>query len=480
MKNYSVIKKMINQFLMERKEKIAFSLYDGETVKIVSYQDFAKDILCAAGYFLSRNIKHQHISVMAPNSYDWLVTYFAVIGSGNIAVLMNQDLPADILQWQCDKADVSMVCTDQEVFELAKENLIGVECVCFEELKSDAAITVDMLYDTQEEDTIQMLFTSGTTGKSKAVEMTSQNISLSIKNFEEQYKNYDFTRIFTPIPFYHILGFLHVIDTLAYQKTVCLGRGVKYIFMDMAILNPEVLNTVPSIIDSLVKIIRRVGGSEEREKYIGKKLKLISYGGANLQEKTALFLFDINLIITVYYGMTEVSSTATWSHVDRNHFGTAGKFCKYIQFRIDEGELLMKGPTLMKGYYKDPEETAKIIEDGWLHTGDLGYVDEDGYFFLTGRKKNVIILSNGENVNPEEVEEKLGTCMDILECMVYSDGKGICADVFTENQDAVKAFVVQYNKGIPSYRQVYKVNYTATPLEKTGSGKIKRKVNIYE
>ena len=98
MKNYSVIKKMINQFLMERKEKIAFSLYDGETVKIVSYQDFAKDILCAAGYFLSRNIKHQHISVMAPNSYDWLVTYFAVIGSGNIAVLMNQDLPADILQ----------------------------------------------------------------------------------------------------------------------------------------------------------------------------------------------------------------------------------------------------------------------------------------------------------------------------------------------------------------------------------------------
>ena len=139
----------------------------------------------------------------------------------------------------------------------------------------------------------------------------------------------------------------------------------------------------------------------------------------------------------------------------------------------------MRTPAIMNGYYKNPGETAKILEDGWLHTGDLAHCDENGYYYLIGRKKNVIILSNGENVNPEEIEAQLGECPEILECMVYGDKKGICADVYMNNESAVADFIKKYNEAVPLYRQIYKVNYSFTPLEKTGTGKIKRKENAY-
>ena len=182
--------------------------------------------------------------------------------------------------------------------------------------------------------------------------------------------------------------------------------------------------------------------------------------------------------MSVNYGMTEILAPA-WSIIDDiSRYRSAGKFTKTTQYRFVDNELLLTGPTLMKGYYKDAEETQSVIEDGWIHTGDLGYCDEDGYFYLTGRKKNVIILSNGENVNPEEIEAQFGNCESILECMVYADEKGICADVYSHNQEDSAIFIKKYNKSVPRYQQVYKINYTTTPLEKTGSGKIKRKANV--
>lgn len=177
--------------------------------------------------------------------------------------------------------------------------------------------------------------------------------------------------------------------------------------------------------------------------------------------------------------MTETTGDGTWCELDEEHMGSIGKPRGSIQCRIQDGEILFKGSSVMKGYYKNPEDTAKIIQDGWIHTGDTGYCDADGYYYLTGRKKNVIILSNGENVNPEEIEAKFGECEAILECMVYSDRKGICADVYTENEKTATDFIREYNEQMPMYRQVYKVNFYTTPLEKTGSGKIKRKENIY-
>jgi long-chain acyl-CoA synthetase len=324
-----------------------------------------------------------------------------------------------------------------------------------------------------------MLFTSGTTGKSKAVEITASNLRYSIKNFEEPFTLDGMDRILTPIPYYHIFGFLHVAETLNYGKTVCIGRGIRYLFLDMAVLNPDMLNTVPAILESLTKSLKRNTSEQAVQRYVGRNLKLITYGGALLKPNICHFLIDLGLKMYVCYGMTEISCGATWADVDKEHAGTAGKFCEYIQHRFEDGELLVTGPTLMKGYYKDPEETAKVLENGWLHTGDLGHCDEDGYFYLTGRKKNVIILSNGENVNPEEIEIKLGACEAVIECLVDGDEKGICADIYTDDPDRVQQFIKEYNKKVPMYYQIYKVNCQSVPLEKTGIGKIKRKERKY-
>jgi long-chain acyl-CoA synthetase len=188
-------------------------------------------------------------------------------------------------------------------------------------------------------------------------------------------------------------------------------------------------------------------------------------------------LLEKNIQIDVIFGMTESAGDGSWCLVDENHLGTIGKPDGNIAFRIVDGEILLKSDGVMKGYYKDSDETAKVIVDGWLHTGDMGYCDEDGYYYITGRKKNVIILSNGENVNPEEIEATFGACAAIEECLVYSDGKGICGDVYTSDRDSAAAFIKAYNESMPMYRQVYKITYTDEPLPKTGSGKIKRKEN---
>ena len=248
---------------------------------------------------------------------------------------------------------------------------------------------------------------------------------------------------------------------------------------DISTLNPTSLSIIPSVLSSLVKLLKSAKSEEERQRYVGKNLATVAVSGASANPALCRYLMESGFEIQSAYGMTESAGAGTQCVWSEETIGSIGKPYGKTECRIVDGELLLRGPSVMKGYYKDPEETAKLIEDGWLHTGDLAYCDERGYYYLTGRKKNVMILSNGENVNPEEIESKLGECKAILECMVFNDGKGICADVYTDNETDAADFIKRYNESVPLYRQVYKVNYSPTPLEKTGSGKIKRKENVY-
>ena len=260
-------------------------------------------------------------------------------------------------------------------------------------------------------------------------------------------------------------------------KTVCIGRGMKYIFMDLKTLHPTYTTLVPVMMESLEKIYKNTT-TEERMKRLGGSLKRINVAGAASKPATCQYLMDQGLILETAYGMTETAGVGTWGEWTKEAIGSIGKVGNNVQCRIKDGEILLKSDAIMKGYYKDPEETAKVIVDGWLHTGDMGYCDANGHYYITGRKKNVIILSNGENVNPEEIEAAFGACTYIEECLVYSDGKGICADVFANDPDSAAVYIKNYNESMPLYRQVYKINYSSEPLPKTSSGKIKRKENL--
>lgn len=477
MENNSFIHGLLETFAAAEAGRVAFSVYDGERVSDIPYSQLLEDIRKAAGYFFYGNIRNQHIAIAAENSYDWLVVFFAIMASRNTAVPLNQNLPGDLLLEQCGQADISLVCCDNngcpyfgKVF--GKEKLLK-----FEDIRAGYPIPMDAIHRPDPDDTTAMVFTSGTTGKSKIVEFSNQNIRYVLSDLEEIVSAPLMWRTFLTFPLYHISGLITVLALLRKYHTICIGRGVRYLLLDVPMFSPSFVPMVPSILSSLAKLLRGTKTLAERKKYIGSNLLGVSIAGASADVSLCRYVMDLGIQIQSTFGMTESAGPSTWCVWSEDTIGSIGKPFGSTECRIENGELLLKGPAVMKGYYKDSEATAEIMEDGWLHTGDLAYCDDNGYYYLTGRKKNVIILSNGENVNPEEIEARLGQCPDILECMVYSDGKGIRAEVYTENERAAADYIRKYNEEVPLYRQVYKVDYSPAPLEKTGSGKIRRKEN---
>ena len=474
----SLIKDLLGGMMhIEIAEKTVFSVFDGQNLTNITYLQFAKDILQTAGYFAENQTTGQHIAILAPNSYQWVVTFFAIIATGNIAVPMNENLPVEILEWQCKRADISLICHND--FANA-EALSEIPSVSFDMLHG-LELSVDALYSHEADETILLLFTSGTTGKSKAVTINLENLFSSSRNMfsvqdELLGKTIPKKELIT-LPLFHVGSIRTMMNRILNGGTLAMGRGAKYVFMDMPKLNPTHVGMVPSMAESLARIMQRTP-SEKIANYIGSQLQGIIAVGASMKHAVAEYLLKQGLEIVVIYGMTESTGNGSWCLLDESHIGTIGKPDINMDFRIQDGEILLRSDGVMKGYYNDSEETARVIVDGWLHTGDMGYCDEDGYYYINGRKKNVIILSNGENVNPEEIEATFDLCEAIEECLVYSDGKGICADIYTSNQDVAAVYIKQYNESMPMYRQVYKVNYTDEPLPKTGSGKIKRKENL--
>lgn len=472
-KNY--LKELIASFLTDYKECPAFAIVNGKTVYEISYKTFAEDILKNAFFWRDNGYKNEHIALLTENRYDWLVAFFGILLSGNVCVSLNPDLPIEDLKHFGKKADVKKIwCSQQKKEEFQKEFLEVV--ISSDDIKSSELLSFDKIQEYNIHDLACILFTSGTTGESKGVMLTIGNLAACENNFLEMHNVY---RSYLISPMYHIGGIRISLSMLGHGRTLCIGRGVKYIFADMALLNPDHIATVPGIMDSLAKILKRVSDSEKRKKYIGSNLKKIGLGGASSNKQMCLFLMEQGFDLGIGYAMTETTGCGLIGEFSEENVGCLGVPEDGMQCKIKDGEILLKGEGIMAGYYKDPEATSQIIKDGWLYTGDIGYRDDNGYYYLTGRKKNVIILANGENVNPEELEEKLGECDAILECMVYGDKRGICADIYAKNSEFAASFIKDYNGNVPTYRQIYKVNYYEEPLPKTASGKIKRKENEY-
>lgn len=469
-KNY--IQKLVDQFAKDNKTRIAFKLYDGKKIKDINYKQFAEDILCATSFLKEKAIVKEHIALIGTNSYEWLVTFFSIIASGNIAVLLNQDLPKYVQKKQCKLADVSVVCGDKALID----NLVdtGLE-IPYENINGKEPISIQDIEDGAKEDTTILMFTSGTTEKSKIVEITYENMYSSVTSMDNVFSLAETEKIMTILPMYHIAGLRGVLAMLYRYKTLCIGRGVMYLFKDMQIFSPSYIQLVPMIADSMVKIMKHTPQRDVREKYFGKDLKRICIGGATVDTSVCKYLMEEGFIIDSGYAMTETTGVGTWGQWDEKHFNTIGKLSGELECKIEDGELLFRGPSIMKGYYKNKEETEKTVKDGWLHSGDLGFCDQDGYYYITGRKKHLIVMKNGEKVNPEEMEAYFKTCEAILECFVYYNGSVICIDLYTKNEESARKFIEEYNAEMPLAYQVRKIKYCSEPLKKTGSGKMIRK-----
>lgn len=467
MKNSDFINSILNEF---NNDKIAFEIFDGENIHTKKYKDLLFDILKKANFFINNKQTQKHIALIGKNSYNWITLFFAIIASGNVVIPINPDLPEENIKELLRKADINLCCIDKETgLELTSIN----NKYYISEIYSKGLMNLNDVNTYEDNDTVMMMATSGTTGRSKIVEISSLNLLEQSKNSEIIGEELFVDKSMLMYPCYHISGITHLLTYLYGNKTLCLGRGIKYLIPDMLALNPTTVWFVPLLLDSVSKMLRL--SNKDVKEIFGENIKAICVGGAKANTNSCLEFIKRGIKVAPQYGITEISGMSFMSAINEETISSTGKLSNKYNAKIEDGELLLSGNCVAKGYYKDKEETNKVFINGWFHTGDIASVDENGYYYITGRKKNTIILSNGENVNPEEIEDQLYKSLDIEECLVYGDEKGILVDIYTKNIDVAKESVEKYNKNKPKYFQIYKINFVENPLEKTGTGKIKRK-----
>ena len=452
----------------------AFRVLNGDESCNHSYQEFYDDVEQCAYNFekILGNMRGKRVGLYCDSSYEYVVMVTALMFSRAVAIPLNIYESVDTVAYQLENADAEYVVVDNELLDNAGMNVQIISQSDIVEKNGGKAGLVDFT-DDEKDSAILMIYTSGTTGKSKGVVISAGNLFLTkmtIFEVNDLFEDFNGLRAYLNFPFYHVGGIYCFISHCEYGCNIYLSKNPGNVIddlvgeeIDYACVTPATLNMWKK---SVVKgHIERLGGA-----------KLLISGGAAPDYSTVEIFINNGIRYGQYYGMSETSGLLTCNIDCKDHLKSVGKAIPDVEILIIDGEICAKGPGVMSGYYKNEEETANTLIDGIIHTGDLGYVDDDGYVYITGRKKNLIILSGGENVSPEELEKELYKCSFIYECMVYADNDRIGSSIYTdeEHSEDVKKYIVELNSRLPIFKRIYKKNILSQPLEKTSSGKIKR------
>ena len=458
--------------LMQYGDREIFLSREGGDKGITSKQ-FMTDIQKSCSFWRHRmEGTGHHIGILAENSYLWLVHCMGIVASGNIMVAFNPYFSeADILDY-ITRSDTEVMLYDGDMEDYGECGQ-AVSFIKLSEAFYDGE-TERVLRDA--DDVVLMYFSSGTSGKSKVVQVTNKSVYLWGKHYRDSSLNAD-ESFLIPLPLYHVGGLFNSYDGLIIGNRLLISSA-KYIQQDIKRGDITRAVFVPAMLKMVLEQIRR--GSITAEQI--KSLTKVNCLGAVLPEKTSRQVEALGIRMQNGYGMTEFFRNVACTGAYRE--GTVGKTEPYAKIKIVDGEIVVRSETVMKGYYKDAEATAGILKDGWLYTGDMGQFDEDGYLYVQGRKKNIIILSNGENVNPEVLETKLYECPLIMECRVYGSEDSIKADIFTprseeafeERKTIIENHIKIMNKNLLPMHRIRIFNISENELEKTASGKIKRGV----
>lgn len=530
---YRTLRELIEHKAIHRPNDIAFQYLKGrQEVVTHTYGEFYRQVTYLGTYMLKRGIRGRKIALVGENSYQWLLCFFAIITSGNIAVLVSKDAtPAEastlIFQSQADVVVTSAKYAYEQ--ELLEQKLLKSK-YCFSMRDLDDWMEKGRrfyekgrgLYEKVELDPDQMcviFFTSGTSGTSKGVMLSHTNILANVNDAAQVYQPEGPTLAI--LPFTHAFGLnTGVLLIIHYGYPVFISNGLPSFMREMTIAKPNILFLVPLFIETFSNTIWRTAekqgqaktlrmamtasnalmkvGVDKRQKFFssilekfGGNLKYIICGGAALDPHYVKEFRTMGIDLMQGYGITECSPVvAVNTSLDgfRAPDDSVGWNFPSVEVKIDDpdstgrGEILVKGPSVMLGYYNDPHSTADAFRDGWFCTGDLGRINKDGSLTITGRKKNLIILSNGENVSPEEIEYMLGQIPEIAEVVVYPEGNLMVAEIFpTENDlcdNDLKAIIQErindYNASQPSHKRINKVKIRKSEFEKTTTMKIKR------
>lgn len=467
-----------------------------------NYNEVNKDSMAFSRMIEAFGMKGKHTAIIGTTSYQWIISFFGVTNSASVAVPIDVQLPADAICELLERADVEMLVFDEirtDVAAAVKEKCPRVKYIISmqAEEEKDGYLSWKKIveehqgeYETEinPDQLCTILFTSGTTGMSKGVMLSHRNLTDNATCLDMKIPAGTVSMTILPINHVYCLT-MDIIKGMYIGVTSCINDSIMRVQKNLKLFKPDMMLVVPLVLESIYAKLKAAGNLLPKKvianQAFGGNLKTICSGGAYLDPDYVEKFAEYGITILQGYGMTEcspvISNNVEWD----NRVGSVGKLLPNCEGKIVDEEIWVKGSSVMMGYYKMPKETAEALEDGWLKTGDLGYIDEDNFVYITGRKKNLIILANGENVSPEEIENQISKADLVKEIIVREKDKVIQAEIFPDYEYAKKKFIRdipaklqeiidEYNSDAPVYRRVLDLVVRETEFEKNTSRKIKR------
>ena len=548
------LKDMLRKTTEKHAENTAFlrKLKRGEPYTPVKYKQFKEDVWALGTAFQSLGLSGKKIAVIGENRYEWVCSYMAAVNGDTVVVPIDRELSSPDIINLLKIAEVSAVVYSPKIsakLEGAKSEITGLEyMISMDESDENADQNVPALINVGKEkmnqgdtsfDDIEIdpeeakiiLFTSGTTALSKGVLLCHRNICANLMAMCKMVVVHPTDVFLSVLPPHHTYeGVCGNMAPIYRGACVAFNDGLKYIPTNLVECKATIMLGVPAIFELLYKRIwaaarqkkiesklktglklsnalRKVGIDKRRQIFksvhdtFGGNLRLFISGAAAIDPKVSKGFRDLGILFLQGYGITECSPIVTLNRDINYRDSSAGLPLSCMEVKIvdanDEGigEIICKGDNVMLGYYQNEEETSKVLKDGWFYTGDLGYIDDDGFVYISGRKKNIIIDKNGKNVYPEELETFINKSEYVTECMVYAheDEKGdmeIHAQVYPnyseielklgkdatdeQIQELIESVVDEVNKRNPVWKYIRKVIVRKEEFTKTTTKKIKR------
>lgn len=524
----------------------------------ITYNTLGSDVKALGTAFLNIGLKGKPIAVIGENRYEWCVTYLAVVNGVGTIVPLDKELPVHDIQNLLQESKAEAVVFSGRHLIAVKELKIKIPDVKYwismDDTGEEWVIPLSELiakgrqslaagsneFDSVEIDpdcAMILIFTSGTTGFAKGVMLSHRNICSVITGVSATVKVTPDDRVLSILPLHHTyectLGFLTIIYSGA---SIAFNEGLRHVAKNMKEYSPTILVTVPLLLEN---VYRKVWSQAEKQKGMkknliigqiisgflynvlgidirrrlfdkihenfGGKLRLFITGAAAVDPAVSKGFRKWGFSVLQGYGLTECAPLVTGNRDNAYRDGSAGIAIPGVEIKIHNpdrngiGEIIVKGPNVMLGYFNNEDETRRTIVNGWLHTGDLGRIDRSGFLYITGRLKNVIVTKNGKNIFPEELESYIKESPYVGECVVYGEQdeesgetkvkvqvfpnleaireklKNVNLNVDTEEiRNLIRDVIKSVNRKLPLYKHIRYISIRAGEFEKTTSQKIKR------
>lgn len=464
-------------------EKIAYKYFVNENIVEKSYNDLADDVSAIKTFLLKNHGQRNNIALISESGYNWISICLGIYTSNNILVSIDYNISPKEINDILNYTETKIIFITKSQNERLKNELSSNMKIYIIDDIIDKIYKINTFLDCEinNEDLAQILFTSGTTNMRKGVMLSYKNIESAV--FCDL--SFNDSMMVSLLPMYHCFElFCGNIYRLYRGCTICINDNINNLMKNLQLFKPTYITIVPAMAKKFSDLIDQLG-FETFDKMTGGNLRNISCGGASIDKKVIENLAKHNVMIYQGYGLTETASCCLTTKIEDNVMGSVGTpITNDIEVKVtDDGELLIKAPSVMMGYYKNEEATKEAIKDGWFYTGDLARIDETGNVHILGRKLNKIVLSNGKNIYPEELEEKFIGISNLVNVLIYDKKDRINALIQVEDNSEAKVknillLIDELNKELPGYKKISKIDFTTKQFPITTTKKIRRQVLI--